>query len=80
MSCWRPCRRAPRSRGSITPHMLRHSFASDVADAGGGLDEIQALLGHASPYSASPYLHSSATRLRAAVERAGSPRLTEAAR
>jgi integrase len=64
----------------ITPHMLRHAFASDVADAGGGLDEIQALLGHASPYSASPYLHTSSGRLRAAVERAGSPRLTEAAR
>jgi integrase len=61
----------------LTPHTLRHAFASNVADAGGALDEIQTLLGHRSPQSSQPYLHASTERLRAAVDRAASPRLRE---
>jgi integrase/recombinase XerD len=61
----------------LTPHTLRHAFASNVADAGGTLDEIQTLLGHRSPSSSQPYLHTSAERLRAAVDRAASPRPRE---
>jgi site-specific recombinase XerD len=60
----------------INPHMLRHCFASNVADAGGELDVIQALLGQRSPASAKPYLHPSRQRLRDAVDRVGSPRIT----
>jgi integrase/recombinase XerD len=60
---------------SVTPHMLRHAFASNVADAGGAVDEIQTLLGHARPSSADPYLHPSAARMRDAIERVPSPRL-----
>ncbi|MET7303874.1 tyrosine-type recombinase/integrase [Embleya sp. NPDC005575] len=58
----------------IAPHMMRHAMASNVADAGGSLDEVQALLGHEHPESARPYLHPSASRLRAAVERVPVPR------
>jgi len=61
----------------LSPHMLRHAFASNVVDAGGALDEVQTLLGHRSPSSSQPYLHTSAQRLRAAVDRAASPRLRE---
>ncbi len=57
-----------------TPHMLRHAMASNAADAGAALDEIQALLGHRSPYSCEPYLHPSRDRLRDAVARVPSPR------
>ena len=32
----------------VRPHALRHAFASNVLDAGGALDEVQELLGHAS--------------------------------
>lgn len=53
----------------VHPHMLRHAFASNVLDAGGTLDEAQALLGHASPLSTQTYLHPSPERLRAAVDR-----------
>ncbi len=59
---------------AITPHQCRHGFASNLADSGALLDEIQGLLGHANPVSSQPYLHPSADRLRRAVERVPSPR------
>ncbi|MER5440101.1 site-specific integrase [Streptomyces sp. NPDC002790] len=65
--------RAQLSR-KIAPHMMRHAMASNVADSGGSLDEIQMLLGQKNPESARPYLHPSPSRLRAAVERVPSPR------
>ena len=58
----------------LTPHMLRHAFASNVADAGGKLDEIQALMGHAQPRSSAGYLHPDRARIRAAVDHVASPR------
>jgi integrase/recombinase XerD len=58
----------------ISPHKCRHAFASNLADAGGALDEIQGLLGHLSAASAQPYLHPSANRLRSAVDRVPTPR------
>lgn len=67
------CRRAGLAR-SISPHQGRHGFASNLADSGAALDEIQALLGHVSPSSAEPYLHPGADRLRKAIERIPSPR------
>ena len=67
------CTRAQLVR-SISPHQCRHGFASNLADSGAMLDEIQALLGHASPSSTKPYLHPSPDRLRDAVERVPSPR------
>ena len=62
-------RRASLAR-EIHPHMLRHCFGSNVMDAGGALDEAQALLGHASPASTQVYLHPDYGRLRSAVDRA----------
>src|SRR5439155_13849168 len=32
----------------VTPHQMRHAFASSLLDAGGSIDEVQELLGHAS--------------------------------
>lgn len=58
----------------IRPHQLRHAFGSNVADAGGGLDEVAELLGHASMSSSQVYLHPDPARLRQAVERVPSPR------
>jgi integrase len=40
----------------VRPHQLRHAFGSNVADAGGGLDEIAELLGHVSMSSSQVYL------------------------
>jgi site-specific recombinase XerD len=61
-------RRAGLAR-AVHPHMLRHCFGSNVMDAGGALDEAQALLGHASPASTQVYLHPAHDRLRLAVDR-----------
>lgn len=58
----------------VTPHQLRHAFGSNVADAGGTLDEIAELLGHASMSSSQVYLHPDPARLRQAVDRVPSPR------
>jgi integrase/recombinase XerD len=58
----------------VTPHQLRHAFGSNIVDAGGTLDEVAELLGHASMSSSQVYLHPDPTRLRDAVERIPSPR------
>jgi integrase/recombinase XerD len=60
-------------RRAIHPHQLRHSFATNLMTAGGALDEVQALLGHATSASTGIYLHPPYERLRAAVERVGVP-------
>ena len=65
---------------TVTPHRCRHAFGSNLADAGALLDEIQGLLGHASPLSSQVYLHPGRARMRAAVERVPLPREAEARR
>jgi integrase/recombinase XerD len=67
-------RRAGLAR-PVHPHMLRHSFGTSVVAAGGTLDELKELLGHAWLTSSEPYLHPSPEGLRSAVERVRSPRL-----
>lgn len=63
----------------VTPHQLRHGFAGNVVDAGGAVDELQELLGHASVHSTQVYLHPDPARLRAAVDQVASPRLNTGA-
>jgi len=58
----------------VRPHQLRHAFGSNLADAGGGLDEIAELLGHASMSSSQVYLHPDPARLREAIDRVPGPR------
>ena len=54
----------------MTPHQLRHSFASELEAAGAGLVVIQELLGHRQITSTQVYVQPGAAALRAAVERA----------
>jgi len=58
---------------AVSPHQLRHASGSNVADAGGEIDEIQDLPGHMSMSSSQVYLHPDPARLRAAADRVPSP-------